>query len=649
MNRIMRIVIGLVIITLCTSVTRGVLEPLTEDQKQTYASQLPSLINSTKHSTLKAYLQSLAKQKPADSDTANLNAWLIRVASASRVAKDVNESSASQSLTWYAVPAMSDLMRLADRYPYDGIYQGDLNIVAARGEYEPVSFSLFAFTDLSKVELEVTDLTSSSGQTLSRDSVDLKVVKIWYQNATGWYSYFNDVGQVLVPELLLHDENLIRVDTRTQSNYARIKGPNGTREEWINPPKDLDTNFDHYQPGFEDAPTIQPVSLEAGAFKQFFLTVKVDSQARPGIYRGQVRVKAGNQRTVTIPLAVRVLPFELPLPMSFYDLKKPVIVSIMGAWPTLPVDHPAIKASLRNLREHNVLHTAPGLNMRNPYSTEELIPLFKEAGFESKPIVHRHAYSGIPGQALSRPILFEELHSFRRATLAWKEFYKKHFGHTEIILGFADEPGVRSVMNLRTLWRMQKELGVMNQLAGHDQIYNRAGYLMDLHQSAGYPDAEKRIRGHKFMGHSYMSFYAGQHTGVENPQHVRRQHGLEGYLSGLNAVHNYIFAYGPWNDQARGIYKSFVLAYPVHNGLVDTMAWEGFREGIDDMRYATLLQTLAREAVKSTENSDLFVQGRKSLHWLSLVNGTTAELNAVRLEMIRQILLLQELSGQSAN
>ena len=46
----------------------------------------------------------------------------------------------------YAVPPMSSVQRLADVYPVDGTPGGSVNIVAARDEFEPGSFLVWANT-----------------------------------------------------------------------------------------------------------------------------------------------------------------------------------------------------------------------------------------------------------------------------------------------------------------------------------------------------------------------------------------------------------------------------------------------------------------------------------------------------------------------
>src|SRR5690606_10924343 len=124
-----------------------------------------------------------------------------------------NPSADKTFFVHYAVPAISPVMRLPDAPPADGRPGGEVRIILAQDEYEPGSFVIRAMQDHDRVELALSPLTREDRAVFPADQVDLKVVKVWYQNGNAWFSYFADVGLTLVPELLLHDEKLIRVDT----------------------------------------------------------------------------------------------------------------------------------------------------------------------------------------------------------------------------------------------------------------------------------------------------------------------------------------------------------------------------------------------------------------------------------------------------
>ena len=168
------------------------------------------------------------------------------------VAKTVAADFAAQSgaKVWhYAVPPMSEIQRLPDVYPTDGTPNGVVRIVMAKDEYEPGSFLVWAPQDLGKVQFELGEFRRDQGSGIGdqgaavfpKENLDLKFVKVWYQNRNGWFSYFGDTGFKLCPELLVNDEDLIRVDTKKEANYARLVEKDGKKsEKWLNPPRQMD-------------------------------------------------------------------------------------------------------------------------------------------------------------------------------------------------------------------------------------------------------------------------------------------------------------------------------------------------------------------------------------------------------------------------
>lgn len=81
-----------------------------------------------------------------------------------------------------------------------------------------------------------------------------------------------------------------------------------------------------------------------------------------------------------------------------------------------------------------------------------------------------------------------------------------------------------------------------------------------------------------------------------------------------------------------------VKAYPTIDGVIDTIQWEGFREGINDVRYLTTLNntiTTAKAEGRDTSTIEAWVLSLKSM------DLTTVDLNIIRSQMIEYILILQ--------
>ena len=162
---------------------------------------------------------------------------------------------------------------------------------------------------------------------------------------------------------------------------------------------------------------------------------------------------------------------------------------------------------------------------------------------------------------------------------------------------------------------------------------------------AGSPDeAYDKSRPWRETGAYPIGFYAMQHTGSENPQFTRRQHGLLGWLNGMTMAYNYEFAVGSFNDRANVLYRPMVVTYANGQGLMETIQYAGFREACDDIRYASYLLDLAERAAAS-DNVDVRLLGRKARLYLATLPGETMDLNAVRLEIVEKILALRAALG----
>lgn len=247
---------------------------------------------------------------------------------------------ARAGVTWYAVDPMAETKFMPDEAPANGLKGEPVRIVAAQDEYEPGSFVLTADADLGKVDFKVGDLKSKDGAAFPAKEIDVKTVKVWYQNQNGWWSYFADDSLKLCPELLLHDEDLVKVDEKKVANYARLTEKDGrVHYRWLTAPKDvenrledseggrIDDAFLSMKPNFMDAETFRGATVEKGRFKQFLLTVHVAKGTKPGIYSGEIGLFArkDGQKVGAVPVVLRVLPFALPEPCTFGDCHKPFL------------------------------------------------------------------------------------------------------------------------------------------------------------------------------------------------------------------------------------------------------------------------------------------------------------------------------------
>lgn len=184
---------------------------------------------------------------------------------------------------------------------------------------------------------------------------------------------------------------------------------------------------------------------------------------------------------------------------------------------------------------------------------------------------------------------------------------------------------------------MRTEEVVKNYQDGVNGKRTTVADLKDLHVNCYIFESDAALA--HAAGHRIYS-YASPHSGEENPEVYRRSDGL--YLGRLDFDGNMEWAYQAgvghiWNDFDNSGYRDGNFTYPTTNGVIDTIAWEGYSEGVDDTRYMATLEKTIDEAPASAEKNDAiaFVDNLKETYCLG-----DADLTGIRSETIDHILKL---------
>ena len=567
-------------------------------------------------------------------------------------------------LLCYVVPPVSSEIRVPQCLPLDGKLSDEVRIVAARGEFEPGSFVLFPFQDFKKIELEVSALKDGKNS-IPAAAVDLRVVKCWYQNGNAWYSYFsNQKNRTLIPELLLKDEKLVKVDEDSRSNYLRVDYPSGSEYldiSFTTPEKDT-PKFNYGIEPVRDAKILQPVEMRTGRCQQFWITVKVPEEAAEGVYNGTLKLLADGKALGEIRLALRVLPFQLPSPKTHYDLTRDYYVVLFNHCSlTEEIDltknqaaaEKRMLAEFKNMKDHNALHPFGPCYRNNREFFVRQLELMKESGLPCRPLWNAVSSANMkwilaPDENRT-PDLFEECFSnFKKLVDEAFDLTKKTLGHCEVYCyGFDEATSYRSLaVSQPPFWQYIQSKGGKIVTSGWDNNYKFVGYIEDAHLQASVIDQQRADRWHAVGGR--ILSYASPFSGPENPELFRRNKGLRMYKANYDGPSTYQYYEGHhiWNEFLKGArYRNFNLVYPSIDGVIDTIAWEGYREGIDDVRYATLLKMLAAEAMQS-KSLEIQYEGKKAIVWLELLDELSENLDTVRLEMIEHIMGLRKILGK---
>ena len=137
-----------------------------------------------------------------------------------------------------------------------------------------------------------------------------------------------------------------------------------------------------------------------------------------------------------------------------------------------------------------------------------------------------------------------------------------------------------------------------------------------------------------------MYAYNFPRAGLHLPQTQRRVGGLATWKSGIDGSMTWAYAHirkgAGMVDQVMG--EAYVLR--TEDSVLDTLHWEGLREGVDDIRYlSTLLDTLNRAAGPYGTHPLV----AETWSWLGALDVAKVDLVATRHEMATRIIKLREL------
>ncbi len=556
---------------------------------------------------------------------------------------------ATSGLLTYVTRPISSTMILPYSAELPGQLAAKVELAACPGEFEPASLALWAPDGVPDLAVTAGNLRGAGG-TIPATSLDLKWVKCWYQggNAPQGISVVRD-QKALVPELLLNDDELVRVDLAGQHNSLKLSFADGPRYVPIDDPKVVPWGSKLSLTEFpvKDSPTFRPANLPAGQNKQLWLTVHVPADARAGVYQGSLRFAAAGRPLGEVTVALTVLPFTLPAPKTHYDAGADFTFSLYywgyldpNGRGSISYHHKSeqqFRAELTYLRDRGVVAPCFIWPARLVYDDEpgfrRHLQIAKEVGFTGQPLVF--GSSDLIG-APTAPAALEQLQTRVRRTIA----IAREYGFTDVYFYGIDEATGDTLKSERIAWQAVHEAGGKVIVSGFHGQLEAVGDLLDLFNRAGDPRAERPAEWHR-RGHKLWN-YANPQTPVEDPLVYRRNFGLYLWQADFDGVNTYCFMDSEgltWNDFDGPHYRDHTVAYPTVDGVVATLAMEGFREAADDLKYLTAL----RQAMARAERDGTVAQqaaARQAQTWLEGLDAKTADLDAMRREAIQRIISL---------
>ena len=509
---------------------------------------------------------------------------------------------AESPLIVYRLDSITNKRALPDCFPdVPGTAGGQLSLAGCRGEYESASFAVYARRNLKNLRIEISDLRFGN-HILPKASFESWGVKCWYQ--AGRDVMFHDGVKRLVPELLLKDDALVQVDAEQETNAVRSTAADGSTRYLpasVKDPKALD----ELRP--IDALTLQPVTVPEKTLKQFWLTLHIPQAAAPGKYIGSLRLVAQGITPVDVPIQVTVHAFELAQPKMMYSIYYPgKLDSKNQPHGTIAAHYKSEEQYLAELRDM----LAHGVRYPNLWQTHA-------SGFVPRALQLRKE-AGLPNDALFINSPPGAPASAAGTVNGWREL-TADFGYKDLYLYGLDEAhGTRLRIQKPSWENVQKAGGKVYASAWKEDPFEVMGGRLNVLVWSGGLQPEKAKRWHT-VGSKIFS-YSNPQVGVEEPLLYRYNFGLALWKADYDGAMDfaYQYAYGHiWNDFDSERFRDHCFAYPTVNGVVGTIQWEGFREGVDDVRYITTLERVIKKAGKTPP-------AREAQQWLDDLRAKNA-------------------------
>lgn len=524
----------------------------------------------------------------------------------------------------------------------------EINLTAALGEFESCSLVVSAMRNLDSLSLRMDGLESDDGkEAIPSGAIDIRIVEPWYQSGTAWHGIAQDrTKRVLVPELLVHDGTLVKLDHAKRGNSIKLTF--GTRERYW---RAEDPVYAKKRAGdvsvlpvdefpIRDAKRLLPEDLAAGTSRQFWVTVHVPEKTAPGYYKGAIRILSADKEIGAVSLNLHVLSFRLPMPKTHYDPTRRFISSIyyrgkldLDRYPKGSISSEwkskrQLRAEFLDMWNHNIFNPTcyQGFKYLRPY-----LEMRKEIGTKGMDLLD----IGISTARAKTPAACDILADEVRKTLTVAEKY----GFKDLYVYGIDEARGHMLALQRQAWMSVRKAGGKVFVAGYKGAFSIIGDVLDMQIQAGTPSREDAEMWHR-AGHKILS-YANPQAGPENPEVFRRNFGLYLWLMNYDGAMTYCYQHSFGNiydDFDNDVYRDHVFSYPTVDGVIPTLAIEGYREGIDDIRYATLLASLI--AKHSGTGDPLSGLAAEAGHFLKNLD-TSEDLSAIRNEIIRYILKLR--------
>ena len=493
----------------------------------------------------------------------------------------------------------------------------DLNIQVAAGEFEAGRVLIYSEDEIEDLEIEID--TISNNKIDLKEYVDVRYIKEWYQGANAWKSIRQQDGdKQLVPELLVKDDALIIVNHKKKENLIK------TSKGYVSDTRINDKLKDEVY--IQDLKELSLGRIGKNKNKQIWLTVHFPENVESGVYKGRLNIRSKkNQLSEKKEFQVTVLPFKLQDSVLEYSIYYRSSLSDGGSVVKSDIRSKSqMRAELNNIYSHGVTNPTIYEPLKTKKSLDTVLELREDEKIQNEKIY----YLGVATDNYENR---KSVLSKKKKILDLKKAVEK-FGVKDIYVYGIDEAERKKVKGQYLIWDEYRAVGIKIFVATWQPSY--FGVLAGKVDLVVSGISQSIVVNELYLKNNTKPFlYNRPQIGIENPAVYRNNYGIRAWQYGYLGVMNYAYQHAMgsiWDDTDHEFFRDHVFAYPVNDGVIDTIAWEGFREAIDDVRYVSTLIKLS-EKTNNNEAKELLSEIRADFK---------SSPNTLRKILIKEILAL---------
>ena len=502
-----------------------------------------------------------------------------------------------------------------------GAESNALQIIGTPGEFEAAGMVIRPMNNLNNLRFKIGNFTGKAGG-LPASIVDIKLVKCWMQDGGAWRYVEAGHRTTLVPELLLNDPDFLT--HRFDKDAIKIPGS------------------DKKMLPIKDASALLPVTIQAENNQQFHVTIQLPKDTTSGFYQAPVELFDETGKIGEFSIQLKVLSFSLAPAITHYDSTREFTSSVYyWGQPSnakaaeigklLKTDEQLL-AEMENMARHGI--TSPILVWYHEvlYRDNALLRKGLETALKAG-LLKNGVYFGISGDTDAQTE--SELKALSARVKGALAVIRNSGITSDVYFYASDEARGAKLIAQRPAINAIHEAGGKILVSGFQGIFDVLGDSLDLVNWYGVPLKDEAARWHG-AGRRIWN-YGSPQAGSEDAEVYRRNFGVYLWQKDYDGVADYCYA----DPHCEPFYRGNNFVYPTVSGVIDTLSWEGFREGLDDIRYASTLILAAKTAEKSS-NPAKRKKATEAIAFLDKLDAKNCDLSWMRLKIIRLIIELSD-------